>query len=65
MVAGYLLPALGHTGIPSSVVVLMSDRKLMFSIKDGASWTERGRETSAAGSKRNADEITASARSLT
>lgn len=65
MVALYLLPPTpGHVGIPSSVV-LMSEHKLMFSIKDAVSWRERGWETSAAGNKRKADEITVSTRSPT
>lgn len=63
MAALYLLPpAPGHVGIPSSVV-LMSERKLMFSIKDAVSWRERGWETSPADNKRKADEITVSTRS--
>lgn len=61
----YLLPpAPGHVGIPSSVV-LMSERQLMFSIKDAVSWREKGWETSTAGNKRKADEITVSSRSPT
>lgn len=65
MAALYLLPpAPGHVGIPSSVF-LMSEHKLMFSIKDAASWRQRGWETSTTGNKRKADEITVSSRSPT
>lgn len=52
----FLPPAPGHVGIPSSVV-FMSEHKLMFSIKDAVSWRERDWETSPAGNKRKADEI--------